>query len=451
MFIPSPFLSPDEPPALTQPIAAARALLKSIYLEALETVRGERLVEALGRPDGDCWRIRHRGQAIDWQLPPGGRIVVCGAGKAVGSLAKGLETLLGDRISDGCIIVKHGHRAPLTRIRQLEAGHPIPDAQGVAATAELLRTVEGLTERDRVIVLLTGGASALMVAPVDGVSLEEKAAVTDMLLRSGASIEEINAVRKRLSRVKGGRLLERIGAASVLTLLISDVPSGDIGMIGSGPTIASDEGQDDALAIMDRHGLTECLPASIKAALARKDEGTVAAAGRNATLVLADSATLVEAVHGIAAREGLAVRDVDTAMAGNTHDAALAMTAALRAVPPRDRPVLLVSAGETTLQVRGDGLGGRNQEYALVASMGLAGEGHAALLSAGTDGTDGPTDAAGAFADGMLAERAQAAGMNPADMLARNDSYRLFKATGDLFHTGPTDTNVMDLVLGIAF
>ena len=451
MSIPSLSLFPDEPPALIQPIAAARALLKSVYLEALESVRGERLVEALGRPDGDCWRIRHRGEVIDWPLPPGGRIVVVGAGKAVGSLAKGLETLLGDRISDGCIIVKHGHHEPLTRIRQLEAGHPIPDAQGVAATAELLRTVKGLTERDRVIVLLTGGASSLMVAPVDGVSLQEKAAVTGMLLRSGASIEEINAVRKRLSRVKGGRLLERIGAAPALTLLISDVPSGDVGMIGSGPTIAAEEGQEDALAILDRHGLTPSLPASIQAALSRKDEGAAVTVAENRTLLLADSATLVEAVHGIAAWEGLTVRDVDIAMAGNTHDAALGMVDALRTVPLQDRPMLLVSAGETTLQVNGDGLGGRNQEYALVAALALAGEGHAALLSVGTDGTDGPTDAAGAFADGMLAGRAQDVGIDPSETLARNDSYRLFKATGDLFHTGPTGTNVMDLVLGIAF
>jgi len=159
----------------------------------------------------------------------------------------------------------------------------------------------------------------------------------------------------------------------------------------------------------------------------------------------------VEAVQRIAVREGLTVRDVDPAMAGNTHDAALKMAAALRAVRPQDRPALLVSAGETTLQVKGNGLGGRNQEYALVAAMALKGDGNAALLVAGTDGTDGPTDAAGAFADAALHERAQAVGLDPATILARNDSYHLFKATGDLFHTGPTGTNVMDLVLGIAF
>ena len=431
--------------------AAARALLESIYLEALQSVRGERLVASLGVPEGGHWSIRHQGKAIDWPLAPDGRIVVIGAGKAVGSLAKGLETLLGDRISDGCIIVKHGHDELLTRIRQLQAGHPIPDAQGMEATAEMLRTVEGLTDRDSVIVLLTGGASALMVAPVDGVTLEEKAATTEILLRSGASIEEINAVRKRLSRVKGGGLLHHVGPASVLTLLISDVPSGDICMIGSGPTLAGGEGAEDPIAILKRYGLQDTVPASIRRALAKGVHPVPKTVGRRETLLLAESAMLVEAVHRIAAREGVAVGDVDTAMAGNTHDAALAMAAAMRVVPPQDRPMLLVSAGETTLQVTGDGLGGRNQEFALVAAMALAGQDNAVLLAAGTDGTDGPTDAAGAFADGGLHERARAVGLNPAEMLARNDSYRLFDATGDLFLTGPKGTNVMDLVLGIAF
>jgi glycerate 2-kinase len=432
--------------------AAVRALLKNIYVEALESVRGERLVERLGAPQDDHWRISYRGKVIDWPLHPDGRIVVIGAGKAAGSLAKGLETLLGDRICDGCIIVKHGHAEPLLkRIRQRQAGHPIPDAQGVEATTEMLRTVEGLTERDTVIVLLTGGASALMVAPADGVTLEEKAAATDLLLRSGASIEEINAVRKRLSRVKRGGLLEHIGPASVLTLLMSDIPSGDLCMIGSGPTIAPREDAASPMAILTRYGLEQAVPASILDVLAKESSPAPQVVGRQEQLMLADSAMLVEAVHGIAAREGLAVYDVDAAMAGNTHDAALKMAAALWAVPPQDRPALLVSAGETTLQVKGAGLGGRNQEFALVAALALAGEYNAALLAAGTDGTDGPTDAAGAFADGALHKRAAAAGLDAKDMLARNDSYHLFEATGDLFRMGPTGTNVMDLVLGIAF
>lgn len=413
-------------------------------------MRGAPLVEALGAPQGDCWRIRHGGVSIDWSLPRDGRLIVVGAGKAAGSLAMGIETVLGDRIDDGCIIVKHGHETPLARIRTFEAGHPIPDSAGVLATEELLRTLHGLTERDSVIVLLTGGASALMVAPVDGVTLAEKACVTDLLLRSGASIDEINRVRRRLSRVKGGRLLYHVGGASVLTLFIADVPSGDWSMVGSGPTIPPDDdgGVRDVFA---RYGLEHRLPRSVRQCLDRACDDRPQAAGRTAAVMLADNATLVAAVHRIAAREGLPVREVDLGMMGNTHDAARTMADALRSASQSDRPVLLLSSVETTLEVVGDGRGGRNQEFALVAGLALAGVPNVALLAAGTDGTDGPTDAAGAFADGALAVRAAAAGIDPLDVLARNDSYTLFDRTGDLFVTGPTGTNVMDLVLGLAF
>lgn len=437
---------------MDKPLSAARALLQNVYLEALEAVRGQRLVEALGSPDGELWRIHHGGGVTEWRLPSDGRVIVIGAGKAAGSLALGLEKKLGDRIDDSCVIVKHGHRVPLTRIRQIEAGHPIPDEQGVQATAELLRTIDGLTERDSVIVLLTGGASALMVAPAGGISLAEKAAATDMLLRSGASIEEINCVRKCLSQVKGGRLLDRIGPASVLTLMISDIPSGDIGMVGSGPTIRNKGAQGDALDIFARYGLEDRVPRAIRTCLERQRQRRPSGdAGPAASILLADSGTLVQAVHDVAVGKGVAVRDLDTAMTGSTHDAALAMAVELRAIAAQDRPLLLVAAGETTLQVTGDGLGGRNQEYALVAALALEGEDNVALLAAGTDGTDGPTNAAGAFADGRLVVRASAVGLDPREMLARNDSHRLFAATGDLLTTGPTDTNVMDLVLGLAF
>lgn len=435
---------------MTEPLTAARALLRGVYLDALESVRGERLMEALGRPDGDLWRIRHNGVAIDWRLPWDGRVVVIGAGKAVGSLARGLETILGDRIDDGCVIVKHGHHEALTRIRQFEAGHPVPDEAGVLATQAMLRTVEGLTEHDSVIVLLTGGASALMVAPVNGVTLGEKAAATEMLLRSGASIEEINRVRKRLSLVKGGRLLDHVGKASVLTLLISDVPSGDASMVGSGPTIASRD-DDAACDIFARYRVEDRVAPSILHCLSGETSTPAVARERTASLLLADSMTLVRAVHRIAANRGLTVRNVDVSMTGNTHDAAHAMAAALLATPAADRPALLVSAGETTLQVAGDGRGGRNQEFALVAGLALAGTNDVALLAAGTDGTDGPTDAAGAFADGLLVRRAAAVDVDPREMLERNNSYGLFEQTCDLFHTGPTGTNVMDLVLGLAF
>ena len=194
-------------------VQEARKLLETLFGNALDAVRGDHLVESLGYPTESGWSIRKDDQAIDWPIDPSGRLIVIGAGKAAAAMAQGIEALFGDRIDDGCIIVKRDHRAPLRRVRQLEAGHPLPDEAGVAATAELLTTLSGLTARDNVIVLLTGGASALLVAPAPGITLAEKAETTDLLLRSGASIEEINCVRKRLSRVKGGQLLDRIVAS----------------------------------------------------------------------------------------------------------------------------------------------------------------------------------------------------------------------------------------------
>jgi len=439
-------------PAMPRDLSGARALLRRIYDDAIERVRGQQLVEALGRPDGDLWRITHAGEVLDWPLPSNGRIIVVGAGKAAASMALGLESVLGDRIDRGCIIVKHGHREPLARIRQFEAGHPLPDAAGVAATRELLSTLDGLTEKDCAIVLLTGGASALMVAPAEGVTLEEKAAATDLLLRCGASIEDINRVRISLSRIKGGRLLDHIGPASVLTLLISDVPSGNAELIGSGPCLPSERRSGEALEILSRYSLRDAVAPSILACLAREDAPAMRyASGRRETLMLADSGTLLEAVSGVARCAGLDVRLFDTNFTGPTHEVARAMTTRLRATPRAARPSLLVAAGETTLRVTGKGSGGRNQEFALVSALALSGTEDVVLLAAGTDGTDGPTDAAGAFADGTLEARSHALGVDPVAMLARNDSYGLFQQTGDLLRTGPTGTNVMDLVLGLAF
>ena len=401
---------------------------------------------------GDSWRITVGKRTLDWPLPTDGRLVVVGAGKACASLAKGLETVLGDRIHDGCIITKYGHCEILARIRQFEAGHPLPDEAGLAATRELIDTVSSLTEKDCVVVLLTGGASSLLVAPAEGVTLEEKAAVTEMLLRSRASIEEINSVRARLSRVKGGRLLDHIAPASVLTLLLSDVPSGDCGAIGSGPTVRSRNIVIEAEDVIERYGLRASIPPAVRKALASKPLSAGSSVGpHNEAVVVGDHNTLFEAVKRVAEREGLPLVPVDLSLRGDTHTASHRMIAALKNCPRPSRPALFVSAGETTLEVTGPGKGGRNQEFALTAAIALEGINDAVLLAAGTDGTDGPTDAAGAFADGDLCARARSMGYDPVKAIADNDSYPLLSRTGDLLKTGPTGTNLMDLVLGLAF
>lgn len=435
----------------------ARETLAGIFHAGVDAVRGKSLLTSRSRYADGMWTYEHEGQRIGWRLPGSGRVIVIGAGKAAASLAAGLEEVLGPRIDDGCVIVKYDHREPLDHIRLMEAGHPVPDSAGLAATGELLRTIEGLTADDRVFVLLTGGASSLLVCPAPGVSLEEKAAVTEIMLRSGAAIDEMNEVRKAISRVKGGRLLDRIGPAQTVTLVISDVPGGRAGSIGSGPTVRDRQSAKQVRAILDRYGIFDCMPDSVKQALSNDEEGVFesppADGAKHRFVMLADSRTALDAARMRAETWGYAVQIVDADMKSNTHAAAQAFAGALRQARAQrlggGPPTVLLAAGETTLKVEGNGRGGRNQEFALVAARHLSGISGVALLSGGTDGTDGPTDAAGAFADGGSCDRAAAAGQNVADALDRNDSYTVFAAMDDLFFTGATGTNVMDLVIGL--
>ncbi|MEI6281411.1 MAG: DUF4147 domain-containing protein [Alphaproteobacteria bacterium] len=430
-----------------------KAVLTDIFGAALSAVQGRSLIALRSRLEGETWVGDFGGQILRWPLPPGGRVLVVGAGKATASLARGLEAVLGARIDDGLIVVKHGHAELLERIRTVEGGHPIPDAAGETGTRAMLALIDDLTPNDRVFVLLTGGASALLAAPIEGLTLADEAAVTDLLLCSGAAIEEINTVRKRLSRVKGGGLLRAIAPAQCVTLIVSDVPSNDPGMVGSGPTIPDQASQGAALAVLDRYGLADRVPAAVIRHL-RDAPVPVASPNSGPVILLANSDTAVDAALACASAQGLEIAWIDRHMDGNTHAAANAFVDQLKAAAVRRRaggaPMVLLAAGETTLKVVGTGKGGRNQEFALVAARLLDGEANVALLAAGTDGTDGPTDAAGAFADGETAARARTAGVDLAAALASNDSYPAFAALDDLLITGPTGTNVMDLVIGVA-
>lgn len=439
--------------SLSGPVEDPAGFLEHIYKQAVYSVRGDVLLSGKSSWDGTTWRYSSDGLSCEFEIPSDGRVVVVGAGKAAGSLAMGLEAVLGDRITDGCIVVKYDHAEPLKRIRQIEAAHPIPDENGVLATEEILETLKGLRPRDRVFVLLTGGASALLVDPVDGITLADKANVTNLLVRSGATISEINIVRTALSNVKGGGLLAHIAPAKCLTMLISDVPNGDYRTIGSGPTIPSAPGTENPLSILRRYGVADRLSDAILSRLSAIEakRRPIQSTATGDVLLLAESATLVRNVHRLAAEANVDVRIVDATMQGNTHEAALAFAATAKTARAEagQRPILLVSAGETTLEVKGHGKGGRNQEFALVAARALDGVGGVTLLAAGTDGTDGPTDAAGAFADGTTCARARAAGIDIAAVLADNDAYNLFRPLGDLLITGGSGTNVMDLVLAL--
>jgi glycerate-2-kinase len=424
-----------------------RALLADIFRAGVAAAQGGRLLAEFSRFDGREWRYRHGTAQAALDLPAQGRVIVVGAGKAVAALGEGLEAVLGGRIDAGRLVVKSGHGAALARIAVSQAAHPVPDAAGVAATQAVLDCVAGLSAEDRVFVLLTGGASALLAAPAPGVTLADKQAMTELLLRSGAAIGEINAVRRRLSTVKGGGLLRAIGPAPSLTLMICDIPDGDPVKVGSGPTYPDPSPPGEALAILRRYGLERRTPPGVLRRLARPPEPPPSTE-RAAHLVLADSATALAAAAERARALGYAAEVVDPRLDGDAHAAARRFAAALRR--PRSRATILLAAGETTLKVTGRGKGGRCQELALVAARELAGQAGAALLAAGTDGTDGPTDAAGAFADATTVARAAAAGIDLDAVLAANDANPALAALGDLFVTGPTGTNVMDLIVGIS-
>ena len=418
---------------------------------AVRNVSGEHLIENQLSFSSDCLTINGTNRSLDFDIPGSGRLLVIGVGKAAASLASGLERLLGERIDDGIVIVKYDHTLPLTRIRQIEAGHPAPDENGVSATREMRALLSGLTANDRVIVLLTGGASSLLVSPAAGVHLSDKIGLTNRLLQSGASISDINTVRKALSDVKGGGLLKDISPASSLTLLISDVPGDDIRTIGSAPTVPDDRDDRDPKAILKRFGLWQGLPSPLASAIETYRPGKTClpdVQGRHDSVVLARSCDLVAAASQIAQDYGLSVRIQNACMTGHTHREAEAMAQAVRkAVNSGEQNLLLIAAGETTLEVKGKGTGGRNQEYALCAARLLSGVDGVTMLCAGTDGTDGPTSAAGAIVDGASWSRAECMGLAPAAALADNDSHPLLARIGALLVTGPTGTNVMDLVL----
>lgn len=436
--------------------AELRELALEIFRSGLAAADPERLLRA------KFWEEPGKGFYIGSELGltlPGdsGRILVLGAGKAVCSLARALEQSLEHWQFSGRVLTKYGHGLPLKRLIVEEAGHPLPNANGVAATKRLLDDLGGLRPEDRIFFLLTGGASALLVAPVQDLTLADKIATSELLLRSGATIREVNAVRKHLSAIKGGRLLEEFAPAEVVTIVVSDVIGNDLSSIGSGPTVADPTTFQDCLVILDRYGLSRLVPGAV---LRHLEQGTGGASRETLKpgapeLERARHILLASNRHSLlAAKERAEALGFETEifrwdMEGQLHDTARAFAKSLTARVEYPRPQALLAGGELTLEVRGSGKGGRNQELALVAARELQGLGGVAVLSAGTDGTDGPTDAAGALADGTTWSRALTIGLDPEALLANNDAYTLFDRLGDLLMTGPTGTNVNDLVIGL--
>jgi len=392
-----------------------------------------------------------------------GRVVVLAAGKAAHAMARAAEEILGPHLSEG-LAVSTATQGTLERVRLLTAAHPVPDRRGLAAAAEAESLARALGKDDLLLVLLSGGASALLPAPQDGITLEDKAITTSLLLRAGATIHEMNAVRKHLSRLKGGGLAQAAAPARVATLILSDVVGDDLSTIASGPTVSDRTTFADALDVLRRRGVWDAVPSAVRGRLEAGARGKVeetpkpgdAALRSVATRIVGSNRLSVEAAARAARREGLRPLVLTTRLEGEAREVARVLVAVLRECVTSDRPasppVALLAGGETTVTVRGSGQGGRNQELATAAAAALEGfPVPAVLASLATDGIDGASDAAGGIVDDETTARADRLGLAPPDaFIAASDTRNFLGPLGELIVTGPTGTNVVDVVALLA-
>ncbi len=401
-----------------------------------------------------------------FRLPPFGgtiganQIAVAGVGKAAAAMARGARRVLGDRLSGGILIVPEGQvdEAP-GGFEVHGGGHPIPNDDGALGALHIHRLAAGLGAGDVLLCLISGGGSALMTLPPKDVTLAAVQATTEALLRSGATIGELNCVRKHLDQLKGGRLARLAHPARVVALVLSDVVGDPVDVIASGPVTADPTTFADAVAILERYGVWERVPAPVRRYLAGGLAGRAPESPkpgepcfeRVTTEVVGSNRLAADAALAEAYARGYATLLLTTWLSGEAREVGRVLAAVGREIQARGRPIAapacVVAAGETTVTVRGAGRGGRNQEVALGAAFALEGAEGVLVASMGTDGIDGPTDAAGAVAGGATLARARRLGLDAGRALADNDAYPFFRATGDLIVTGPTGTNVMDVAL----
>ena len=414
-------------PAITDP----RRFLETLFTSAVAAADPEKVIAA--------------------NLPerPKGRTVVVGAGKGAAQMAAAFERHWDGPLS-GVVVTRYGYAAPCEKIEVLEASHPLPDENGLLASKRLLTEVSGLTEDDLVVALVCGGGSALLPSPPPGLALEDEIAVNRALLASGAPISAMNAVRKHVSMIKGGRLAAAAYPAKVVSLIVSDIPGDDPALVASGPTLADASTREDALTLIERYSLD--LPANVMAWI--KSPNSAAPSpddlrfARNEVRLIASASVSLEAAATEARAAGIEAIILSDAIEGEARDVGGVHAAIAREVAGRGRPfakpVVVLSGGETTVTIRGKGKGGRNSEFLLALALGIDGAKGVSALAADTDGIDGSEDNAGAFADDTTIARLVAQRLDAAALLQKNDSWTAFNALGDLFKPGPTGTNVND-------
>jgi len=432
--------------------------LTAIYTSAIEAVDPFRAVANSLIRKGEELLLK-QGEKIlaSCDLGDFERVLVVGAGKATAPMARAVEEILGDRIDRGVVSVKYGYTTELEIIKIHEGAHPVPDAAGNHAAAEIVEILESAGEKDLVISLISGGGSALLPLPPASISLEEKQETTDLLLKSGAAIHEINAVRKHLSRVKGGNLARAAWPARVLNLMISDVVGDAMDVIASGPFVPDSSSFREAAGILERYHISEKVSGSVMSHLRTGAEGKIEENPSKGNRYFEKVTNAVIASNIIALRAAAETADslgynsciLSSLIEGDTAETAFwhsrigeEVFASGNPVPP---PACIISGGETTVIVTGNGLGGRNMEFALQGAVHIRGKDDILMASVGTDGSDGPTDAAGAVTDGSTIARAEDLGLSIEEYTRNNDSYNFFKQLGDLIITGPTNTNVMDI------
>ena len=424
-----------------------------IFHQGLQAVEPGSVIKRSCKCEGDILFIGNR----KYKLSDINNIFVIGAGKATAPMAAAIEDIVGEHITRGIINVKYGHTENLNSIRLIEAGHPVPDKNGIKGANEILNLAAGANKNDLVLCLISGGGSALLVMPAEGITLKDKQDTIKILLSCGATIHEINTIRKHISNIKGGRLANAVYPADMVSLILSDVVGDDLDVIASGPSVPDPSTFEECMEIIKQYKITKNIPKPVVSHIRKGALGKVPETPKEGNrifqntynLVIAGNMEAINAARQESNKLGYKTLVLSSMIEGETRDVAKVHTAIAKEIlktgNPIQPPACILSGGETTVNIKGNGLGGRNQEFVLSAAIDISERKNIVVLSGGTDGGDGPTEAAGAIADTHTYNRAESMGLNPMNFLSNNDSYHFFKQLDDLLITGPTNTNVMDL------